>query len=60
VTNPVTSFAIGFANGQAAGTTDYRGLSGGIDAIAISNDALAPGSFVLPAGLSSVGDWTIY
>jgi hypothetical protein len=59
--NPVTSFAIGLANGTAAGNgSDHRGLSGGIDAIAISNDALAPGSFVLPAGLSSVSDWTIY
>jgi hypothetical protein len=63
--NPQRTFAIGLGNGQNANLGDHRGLSGGIDAIAISDQVLAPGSFVLPAGLTpsagvSGGEWSIY
>jgi len=36
-----------------------RGLAGWIDAVALSDTALAPGSFVLPTS-SQVGDWSEY
>ena len=43
--------AIGFGNQiEAGGFGDHRGLSGGVDAIAVTLGLLTPGSFVLPAG----------
>jgi hypothetical protein len=63
LTNPVTSFAIGFANGQNANLGDHRGLSGGIDALAISDSVLGPGTFVLPQGIqpsAAAHDWQLH
>lgn len=42
--------ALGIDLGHRINPYDSRGLSGGIDAIAITLGALAPGQFVLPAG----------
>lgn len=41
------SFSIGYSQGQDANPFDSRGLSGAIDAFAVSADALAPGAFLL-------------
>jgi hypothetical protein len=41
------AFALGYSLGQDANPYDSRGLSGAIDAFAISSDALVPGSFIL-------------
>lgn len=64
VGNEVRAWAIGMSLAAPVSGTDDRGLRGGVDAVAISNAALAPGSFVLPAGtvtFSAAGDgWKIY
>ena len=44
------TFSFGVHNSLDAGLTDHRGLSGGLDAVAISLGALTPAEFVLPAG----------
>ena len=62
--NEVRAWAIGMSLSAPVSGTDDRGLRGGVDAVAISNAVLAPGSFVLPAGtvtFSAAGDgWKIY
>lgn len=40
------SFSIGYSQGQDANPYDSRGISGAIDAFAISSEALGPGGFV--------------
>jgi len=49
------TFAIGFHNSLDANLGDHRGLSGGVDAFALSTGLLTPGSgpgtFVLPDGV---------
>lgn len=53
--------AVGIQNSVDAALGDHRGVSGGVDAIAVTTGLLAPGSFVLPAGpASSVSDWTLF
>jgi len=43
--------AIGFGNQLEAGNfSDHRGMSGGVDAIAVTLGTLTPGNFVLPQG----------
>lgn len=53
--------AVGFANSLDANLSDHRGLSGGVDAVAITTQVLSPGSFVLPGGnvVSNVSDWQL-
>lgn len=41
------AFAIGYSQGQDANPYDSRGLSGAIDAFAVSSAALKPGEFVI-------------
>jgi hypothetical protein len=52
--------AVGIHNSMEAAPGDHRGLSGGVDAIAISLGILGPGTFVLPTGNVPVSDWTLY
>ncbi|MCX7717117.1 MAG: LamG domain-containing protein [Candidatus Sumerlaeaceae bacterium] len=53
--------AVGFANGQDANPSDHRGVSGGIDAVAISRGVRTPGNFFLPAGApAAVKDWALF
>ncbi len=43
-------FAIGCSHNRMINGSDNRGLDGAIDAVAISLEALGPGTFVLPTG----------
>ncbi len=52
--------AVGIHNSVDAALGDHRGLSGGVDAVAISLGVLGPGTFVLPTGNVPVLDWTLY
>jgi len=57
--SPEHAFTAGYNYALGANISDHRGLAGAIDALAISNTALAPGSFVLPH-LSSEENWHLY
>ena len=56
---PLHAFTVGYNYALGASITDHRGLAGAIDALAISNTALAPGSFVLSVS-SSEENWHLY
>ena len=59
-------FGLGISMNRQISSTDNRGLQGAIDAFCISEGALSPGAFVLPAGFSpppptsSDTIWTVY
>ncbi|MFH0794189.1 MAG: LamG-like jellyroll fold domain-containing protein [bacterium] len=55
------TFTIGYGNQLEANTLDHRGLDGAIDAVAISDAVLGPGTFVLPtSATSSVENWSLF
>lgn len=57
------TLAIGFQNSLDANYGDHRGLSGGVDAFALSLGKLGPGTFVLPEGPDLTGvdaGWDLY
>jgi hypothetical protein len=58
-------FAIGYSSAVYAGMSDHRGFDGYIDQLAISDEVLGPGGFVLPISYEpslAVEDshWSIY
>ncbi|MDK2972665.1 MAG: hypothetical protein PWP23_2420 [Candidatus Sumerlaeota bacterium] len=60
--NSLRRIGVGIHNSLEANTTDHRGLSGGVDAIALSAGVLTPSNFVLPTGavVSSVNEWQMF
>jgi len=60
--SPPHAFTVGYNYALGAATGDHRGLAGAIDALAISNTALAPGTFVLRTSPlpSSEENWHLY